>query len=283
MISLDAPIVRDLIKQALTEDIGCGDVTTRAILPEQKEITARYNARQECIIAGLPVIKQIFDLLGAEIDIKNLVEEGEKVLTGQDVAVIKGDARVILTGERLSLNFLQRMSAIATMTAKYQQAIKPYRAKITDTRKSCPNFRIFEKYSVGKGGGSFHRYGLYDCVMIKDNHIAAAGGIPQAVAMAKSKIPHTMKIEVETQSIDEVKQAIEAGVDIIMLDNMSVGEMKQAVAFIGKQAVTEASGTVTLENVNEIASTGVDYISTSAITARAGIIDIGLDICPDIA
>ncbi|OGI04198.1 MAG: nicotinate-nucleotide diphosphorylase (carboxylating) [Candidatus Melainabacteria bacterium GWF2_37_15] len=277
MYSLNNPLVKDLIKQALIEDIGHGDLTTFTIIPENQTVTARYNAREQCIVAGLPVLKMIFDLLGGDVNINYLANEGDRVKAGQDIAEISGNARAILTGERLSLNFLQRMSAIATMTARYQEAIKPYKARICDTRKSCPNFRIFEKYSVSIGGGSPHRFGLYDCVMIKDNHIAAAGGIEQAVMAAKQKISHTVKIEVETQSIEEVKQALEAGADIIMFDNMSVTQMEEAVKFVNSQAITEASGTVTLENINNIASSGVDYISTSAITAKAGIIDIGLD------
>lgn len=277
MFALSSLIVKDLIKQALIEDIGHCDLTTNAFIPEDKEIIANYKTRENCIVAGLPLLKTIFRMLDDRISVELLVKEGERVNAGQDIAVVKGNARAILTGERLSLNFLQRMSAIATMTAKFQEKISPYRAKICDTRKSCPNFRIFEKYSVGIGDGSPHRFGLYDCVMIKDNHIAASGGIKKAVSMAKSKIPHTMKIEVETQNIEEVKQALEAGADIIMLDNMKVDAMKEAVDTIKNKAITEASGTVTLENINEIASTGVDYISTSAITARAGIIDIGLD------
>ena len=277
MYSLTSPIVKDLIKQALIEDVGHGDLTTSIIIPENKTVTAKYNAREGCVVAGLSVLKMMFDLLDGDVKINYLVNEGDRVKAGQDIVEISGNARAILTGERLSLNFLQRMSAIATMTARYQEAIKPYKARICDTRKSCPNFRIFEKYSVGIGGGTPHRFGLYDCVMIKDNHIAAAGGIKQAVDTAKQKISHTVKIEVETQSIEEVKQALEAGADIIMLDNMSVEQMKEAVQLINNQVIIEASGTVNLENINNIASSEVDYISTSAITARAGIIDIGLD------
>lgn len=278
MLSLKSPIVKELIKQALIEDIGHCDLTTSVFIPEDKIISATYNTRQECIIAGLSLIQVIFTLLDNNVAIQLLVLEGEKVKAGQHIAIVKGSAQSILTAERLSLNFLQRMSAIATTTARFQQAINPYIAKICDTRKSCPNFRIFEKYAVGVGGGSPHRFGLYDCVMIKDNHIAISGGIKQAVESAKEKLPHTIKIEVETQSITEVKQALEAGADIIMFDNMQIEEMKEAVSLINNQAITEASGTVTIENVNKIASTGVDYISTSAITAKAGIIDIGLDI-----
>lgn len=268
-------IVKDLIKQALIEDIGHGDLTTNAFIPEDKTITAKYNFREPGIVAGLPLLKMIFV---GDAEVKLLISEGNKVNAGQDIAIVTGNARSILTYERVSLNFLQRMSAIATMTDKFQEAIKPYKAKICDTRKSCPNFRIFEKYSVKVGGGSPHRFGLYDCVMIKDNHIQVAGSIKEAITTARANVPHTVKIEVETESLEQVQQALDVGADIIMLDNMSVEQMKQAVKIIASRAVTEASGTVSLDTVNAIASSGVDYISTSAITARAGIIDIGLDI-----
>ncbi len=277
MYSLDTPVVKDLIKQALIEDIGHGDLTTNAFISEHQEMIARYNARKSCVIAGLPIIKLVFEILGADVRIETLVKEGDIIQAGKDIAIIRGNARAILTGERLSLNFLQRMCAIATMTHRFKQAIEPYKAKVSDTRKSCPNFRIFEKYSVSVGGGSPHRFGLYDCMMIKDNHIALAGNITEAIKHARNKIPHTVKIEVETQSLEQVSQAIELGVELILLDNMPIEQMKEAVSLIRKRAIVEASGNVTLENINQVASTGVDYISTSAITARAGIIDIGLD------
>ena len=279
MISLsNSGMVRNLVKQALIEDIGSADLTTESIIPAEQKITANYNTREEGIIAGLPLLEIIFAELGAEIAIKTFVKDGDKITQGQKLTVVKGSAQAILKGERLSLNFLQRMSAIATMTAKFQDAIKPYKAKVCATRKTCPNFRVFEKYSVITGGGSPHRFGLYDGVMIKDNHIAAAGSIKQAVEIIRQKIPHTIKVEVETENMKQVQEALDAGVDIIMLDNMPVEIMKEAVNLINGRAVTEASGTVTLENINQIASSGVDFISTSAITAKAGILDIGLDI-----
>lgn len=277
MYSLGNPLVKDLIKQALIEDIGHGDITTCAIIPNTKMARALYTAREECIVAGMPILKIIFEILGADVEAKMLVKKGEKVQAGQHIAEVTGNARAILTAERVSLNFLQRMSAIATLTAKYQEAIHPYKAKICATRKTCPNFRIFEKYSVTIGGGAQHRYGLYDCILIKDNHIAAAKSIKNAVHLARHRVSHTLKIEVETETIEQVKEALEAGADIIMLDNMSVWQITEAVNLINKKAITEASGNVTLKNVNDIASSGVDYISTSAITAKAGIIDIGLD------
>ena len=278
MISLDSLIVKDLIKQALIEDIGHGDLTANAFITDDKNIAAKYNSRTNGIIAGIPVLKTLFSILNPEIKIEPAVKEGDKITPNQIIAVIKGNARAILAGERVSLNFLQKMSAIATMTNKFQEAAKPYKAKVCDTRKSCPNFRIFEKYSVKIGGGSPHRFGLYDCVMIKDNHIQIAGNIEQAVKTVKKTVPHTIKIEVETETLEQVKEALGAGVDIIMFDNMPVEKMQEAVNLIKGRTVTEASGNVTLENINKIASSGVDYISSSAITAKAGILDIGLDI-----
>ena len=278
MISLENFIVYDLVKQALKEDIGHGDLTTNSFVSPYKVIEARFNSREDGILSGLPVVKTILKMLDENIEFMPILQDGDKILKGQNIAVVKGKARAILTGERLSLNFIQRMSAIATMTNKFQESIAPYKAKISDTRKSCPNFRIFEKYSVKVGGGSPHRFGLYDAVMIKDNHIKTAGSIREAVKIAKENVPHTIKIEVETENLAQVIEALDARADIIMFDNMSVEEMKKAVEIINGKSITEASGTINLETVNFIASSGVDYISTSAITAKAGIIDIGLDV-----
>lgn len=272
-------IVKKYIEQALIEDIGHGDVTTDSIVKEDQKLIAKINSRVDGIICGLDVVSRVFTLLDPYINVKNLIKDGDKVCKGQDIAIIEGCARAVLTGERTALNFIQRMSAIATLTNEYQQAIMPHNAKITDTRKTTPNFRIFEKYAVKIGGGSPHRFGLSDCVMIKDNHIELAGGsIKKAVKLVKDKIGHTVKIEVETENLKQIEEALEAGADIIMLDNMTVDEMSEAVLFINKKAITEASGNISLETVNNVASSGVDYISTSAINARAGILDIGLDI-----
>lgn len=278
MISLDNLMVYDLIRQALKEDIGHSDITTNSFISPDKVLDARFNSREDGILAGLPIVKTIYKILDESIEFTPLLKDGNKISKGQTIATVRGNARAILTGERVSLNFIQRMSAIATMTNKFQEAIKPYKAKIADTRKSCPNFRVFEKYSVATGGGSPHRFGLYDAVMIKDNHIQAAGSIKEAVKTARKNVSHTTKIEVETENLVQVSEALEVGADIIMLDNMNIEEMKKAIELIAGNAITEASGTVSLETVNLIASTGVDYISTSAITAKAGILDIGLDI-----
>ena len=241
-------------------------------------MTAKINSRNEGIVCGVDVVQLIFRMLDPEVCFEIRINDGERIAAGQDIAIIKGYARAILTGERTALNFLQRMCAIATLTNKYQLAIKPYKAKITDTRKTTPNFRIFEKYAVKAGGGSPHRFGLYDCVMIKDNHIRLAGSITEAVKRANENLSHTTKIEVEAETFEQVQEALDSKADIILLDNMSIETMKMVVEYIGERAITEASGNVTLENVNNVASTGVDYSSTSAITATAGIIDIGLDI-----
>lgn len=278
MISLDNLIVYDFIKQALIEDIGYGDITSNSFISADKVVEAKFNSREEGILSGLPVVKTVLKILDEDIEFIPLLEEGGKITPGQDIASVKGKARAILTAERLSLNFIQRMSAIATLTNKFQEAVKPYKAKICDTRKSCPNFRIFEKYSVKTGGGYPHRFGLYDGVMIKDNHIQIAGSIKEAVKIAKEKVPHTVKIEVETENFSQVIEALEANADIIMFDNMTLEEMTKAVEIINGKCVTEASGNISLETIKLTAATGVDFISTSAITAKAGILDIGLDI-----
>lgn len=277
MYSLDNLIVYDLIKQALKEDLGYGDITVNSLVSPEKIIEAKFNSREDGILAGLPVVETVFKILDPNIEFIPYLKDGDKISKGQNIAAVKGNARAILSGERVALNFIQRMSAIATTTKKFQETIKPYKAKISDTRKSCPNFRIFEKYSVKIGGGIPHRFGLDNAVMIKDNHIETVGSIKEAVESARKNVSFTTKIEVETENISQVKEALEAGADIIMLDNMPVEEMKKAVEIIAGRAITEASGTVSIETVNLIASSGVDYISTSSITAKAGILDIGLD------
>lgn len=270
-------IIKDLVKQALKEDIGHNDLTVDSIVKPDDSIKAIFNTRKEGIFCGGELIKLVFEILNPSVQVKLLVNDGEKIKVSQDLAIVEGDARAILTGERLALNFVQKMSAISTITNKYQQAIIPYSAKVTDTRKTTPNFRLFEKYAVQVGGGSPHRFGLFDCVMIKDNHIQLAGSITEAVKRVKNNISHTTKIEVETENFKQIREALDAGVDIIMLDNMTVDDMKEAVKLINNQAITEASGNITLETINNVASTGIDYISTSAITVKAGSMDIGLD------
>lgn len=270
--------VKKLIIQALEEDIGTGDITTNSIIKDGQSLIAKLNTRTDCIVAGLEVAKYIFNHLDSSLKFEILVKDGEFAPKGSDIAVLSGSAKAVLTGERTALNFIQRMSAIATMTRKFQDAVQPHKAQVTDTRKTSPNFRVFEKYAVTVGGGSSHRFGLYDAVLIKDNHIEAAGSITEAVKLVKKTLSHAVKVEVETETLDQVREAVATDIDIIMLDNMTTEMMKQAVEIIDGKFITEASGNVSLNNVNDIASTGVDYISTSAITAGAGIIDIGLDI-----
>lgn len=271
-------IVDEHIKQALKEDIGFGDITTDYIEADGKALTATMNSREDGILCGIEIVRRVFQILDKNVKVSTLLKDGDKMTKGQDIAIIEGNARAILTGERLALNYIQRLSAIATMTAQYQEVLKPYKANISETRKTTPNFRIFEKYAVKIGGATPHRFSLCDCVMLKDNHIAFCGGITQAVKLVRKHISHTHKIEVETDTLEQVKEALECGVDIIMLDNMDIETMKQAVEIIGTRAIVEASGQVNMKTLEDIAKTGVDVISTSVITAKAGSLDIGLDI-----
>lgn len=270
-------LFEDFIKQALKEDIGHGDITTSAVIKSDKRIKAVLKAKEDFILCGLQVFETVFKLLDKETKFSAKYKDGDKVKTDDIIGVIEGKASVILTGERTALNFIQRMSAIATCTNKFAKTVEAYGVKIADTRKTTPNFRVFEKYAVVTGGGYSHRFGLFDCVMIKDNHIKAAGGISQAVKALRKEISHTTKIEVETENLKEVKEALENQADIIMLDNMSPEEATKAVKIINKRAVTEISGKINFDNISEYAKTGVDYISTSAITAKAGTVDISLD------
>lgn len=269
--------VQDHVKMALMEDIGYGDITTENLAGENDFLKAELNTRSEGILCGCDVFKTVYETLSDKVDIKFYFKDGDKIKKGDKIADISGPAKDILMGERVALNYIQRMSGIATETSKYQDAIKPYSAKIVDTRKTTPNFRAFEKYSVKVGGGALHRFNLSDCAMIKDNHIRLAGSITAAVNKLRENISHAHKIEVECDTLEQVKEAVSVKSDIIMLDNMSVETMKQAVEMINHQAVVEASGNVKLDTVNVIASTGVDIISSSAIVAKAPTLDLALD------
>lgn len=271
-------IIEDHIKAALKEDIGFGDITTDSIAKESDFLMAVLNMRENGVLCGAQVFEKVFKILNNEIQVKFYFNDGDFVSAGDKVAVIRGSAKAILTGERTALNYIQRMSGIATETQKYQNAIGNYHAKITDTRKNTPNFRLFEKYAVKTGGGSLHRFNLSDCAMIKDNHIKLAGSITAAVEKVRANLSHAHKIEVECDTLEQVKEALGSRVDIIMLDNMSIDEMKQACAIINRKALVEASGGVSLDTVKQIASTGVDIISTSAIVAKAPTLDLALDI-----
>ena len=270
-------IVEEHVKNALKEDIGFGDITTDYLVPEDEVITAKLNTRQEGILCGIDIVEMVFKTLSKEVRVEKYFKDGEKIQKGDTLAVITGPARAILIGERTALNYVQRLSGIATETNKYQVAIGNNKARITDTRKTTPGFRMFEKYAVFTGGARLHRFNLADCVMIKDNHIQFAGSITNAVNKIRERLSHTHKIEIECDTIEQVKEAISAKADIIMLDNMSFDLMKQCVELIDGKAMVEASGNVTIETIGEIAKTGVDVISSSAIVAKAKTLDVALD------
>ncbi len=269
--------VQDHVKMALMEDIGYGDITTENLAGENDFLKGELNTRSEGVLCGCDVFKTVYETLSDKVEIKFYFKDGDKIEKGDKIADISGPAKDLLMGERVALNYIQRMSGIATETRKYQDAIKPYSAKIVDTRKTTPNFRAFEKYSVKVGGGALHRFNLSDCAMIKDNHIRLAGSITGAVNKLRENISHAHKIEVECDTLEQVKEAVSVKADIIMLDNMSIDTMKKAVEIINHQAVVEASGNVKLDTVNAIASTGVDIISSSAIVAKAPTLDLALD------
>lgn len=269
--------IEDHVKKALEEDIGFGDITTDYLTNEDDTMSCELNSRVEGILCGRTVFETVFRILSEKVEVKFFCKDGEEIKKGDLLATIKGPARYILMGERVALNYIQRMSGIATETNKYQKAIGNYKAKIVDTRKTTPLFRAFEKYSVKVGGGSLHRFNLSDCAMIKDNHIKYAGNLTNAVKKLREHISHAHKIEVECDTFEQVKEAVACGADIIMLDNMSIAQMKECVDYISGRAIVEASGNVNLSTVNEIASTGVDIISSSAIVAKAPTLDLGLD------
>jgi len=265
-----------IIENALREDLGSGDVTTDAIFSAADTCEALIIAKEEGVIAGIPIAKRVFQKLDPEVVFAQELKDGKHVKPGDTILEIKGLVRAVLSGERLALNLLQRMSGIATVTSKYVEAISGYRTEILDTRKTAPGLRVLDKYAVSVGGGQNHRIGLYDAVLIKDNHIDFAGSISKAIEIVRDKYKTRFKVEVETSNLHEVREALEAGADIIMLDNMSVKMMKEAVSIINRKAITEASGGITLDTVRESAETGVDFISVGAITHSSPALDIGL-------
>ena len=265
------------IKDALIEDIGFGDITTENLASDGDFLEGFLNTRSDGVLCGIDIFKTVYEILSKDIKIKFYFKDGDKIKKGDKLADISGPAKELLMGERLALNYIQRMSGIATETAKYQEAIAPYKAKIVDTRKTTPNFRAFEKYAVKTGGGALHRFNLSDCAMIKDNHIRLAGSITNAVTKLRGTISHAHKIEVECDTLEQVKEAIDCKADIIMLDNMPTDKMKTACELIAGRAIVEASGNVHLDTVNTIAACGVDIISSSAIVAKAPTLDIALD------
>ena len=275
---LDFESIKSVIDYALKEDIGSGDITTNSLIPNDLQTSATMTAKSSGIVAGLAVAEYVFRTLSPDIAWHPFVNDGDKIAKGDLIVQIAGSYRALLTGERLALNFVQRMSGIATQTADSVNAISGFKTKILDTRKTAPGLRLLDKYAVLMGGGTNHRIGLYDMVLIKDNHIKVAGGITNAVAQIKKSIPPGIKIEVETTSIDEVKEALAAGVDIIMLDNMNTAMMTECVKLIGGRAKVEASGNMTLERLKEVASTGVDFISIGALTHSVTAFDISMNI-----
>lgn len=262
----------------LEEDVGSGDITTENIIPQTAKTVGLIQAKQHGIVAGIDVARLVFTTLSPEISFTAMVKDGDEVEEHTILAKIEGDARVILTGERLALNLMQHMSGIATLTASFVKLAEGTKAHVVDTRKTLPGLRMLEKYAIRVGGGRNHRMGLYDAVMIKDNHIKVAGSIKRAIEMTRAEISHTIKIEVETETIEQVKEAVAARADIIMLDNMSIDMMQEAVRYIDGRAIVEASGGVTKERLTAIAKTGVDVISIGALTNSAPILDISLDI-----
>lgn len=266
------------IEDWLQEDLGFGDITTMSTIPESEHGIGILYAKEAGVVAGLPIARQVFETVDPELVFTAKVEEGSRVEYGQQIAEVSGSVRSILSGERLALNLMQRLSAIATKTNEYVQAVAGTKARVVDTRKTTPGMRFLEKYAVRIGGGHNHRFALYDAVMIKDNHIKGAGGIAQAVAAARAAIPHTMTVEVEAETLGQVQEALDAGADIIMLDNMSNEQMAEAVRLIAGRAVVEASGGVNLQTIGSIAATGVDIISVGALTHSVKAFDISLDL-----
>lgn len=266
----------ELILMALKEDITSEDVSTNAVMPKAQKGTVELIAKEDGVIAGLSVYARVFTLLDADTEVTFHCEDGDEVKKGQLLANVTGDIRVLLSGERVALNYLQRMSGIATYTRQVAKLLEGSGVTLLDTRKTTPNCRVFEKYAVRVGGGSNHRYNLSDGVLLKDNHIGAAGSVAKAVSMAKEYAPFVRKVEVEVETLDQVKEAVEAGADIIMLDNMTPETMKKAVELIGGRAETECSGNVTRENIEKICEIGVDYVSSGALTHSAPILDISM-------
>ena len=266
----------NLILLALQEDITSEDITTNSVMRDYQLGEVELICKEDGVIAGLDVFKRVFELLDDKTKVTFTCKDGDEVKKGQKLGLVRGDIRVLLSGERTALNYLQRMSGIATYTRNIADLLKGSKTKLLDTRKTTPGMRIFEKYAVKVGGGYNHRYNLSDGILLKDNHIGAAGGVKEAVLMAKEYAPFVRKIEVEVENLDMLKEALEAGADIIMLDNMSVEDMKEAVRLTAGRAETECSGNVTKENVARLVDIGVDYISSGALTHSSPILDLSL-------
>ena len=277
MIEKD-PYVKRIVQSAVEEDLGFGDLTTDAIVGPEARGKATLIGREELVLAGLPVFKMVFLLMSTEIVFEEFYAEGDLVPAGERVCVLKGPLSFILKGERTALNFLQRMSGIATLTRKYVEKAGSSKVRILDTRKTVPGLRVLDKYAVRTGGGFNHRFGLFDGILVKDNHIAAAGSITRAVELARKNSPHTVRVEVEVEDLKGVKEAVETGVDTILLDNMDPGVMGKAVEIVKGRAALEASGGINLDTIEETAKTGVDFVSVGALTHSAKAADFSLEI-----
>lgn len=275
-MTLDKKQIDKIVLNALEEDMPYGDVTTDNLIPEDDVTEAKFIAKAEGVIAGMPVAARVFELIDNRISFEIFKNDGDKVAKGDIIAILRGPTAGILKGERTALNLMQRLSGIATRTNVFTELVKDYKVSVADTRKTTPGLRYLEKYAVRCGGGRNHRYSLSDAVMLKDNHIAAGGGILSAVAKVRANIPHTVKIEVEVEDMEMVRQAVESGADIIMLDNMNEAAMAEAVKYIDGKALVEASGDVTEERIRAIAETGVDIISIGRITHSVKALDISL-------
>jgi nicotinate-nucleotide pyrophosphorylase (carboxylating) len=277
--ALSPLLIADAVRAALQEDLGrAGDITTQATIPASAQANAVIAAREEGVIAGLPLAREAFRQIDAEIAFEPCVEDGAHVAPGAVVARIKGSARGVLGAERVALNYLGRLSGIASLTQRFAARIAHTKAKVCDTRKTTPLLRAFEKYAVRCGGGSNHRFGLDDAILIKDNHIAVAGGVARALRAAKAFKGHLVKIEIEVDTLAQLREVLAEGADVVLLDNMSLEDLREAVAMIGGRMIAEASGGVTLESIAAIAETGVDLISVGALTHSARVMDLGLDV-----
>lgn len=268
--------VAELIEMALKEDMGTGDITTLSVIDAEREAHGIYKAKEDGIVCGLDLIARVYHAISDEVHVVYHTHDGAFIKRGDVIAEVFGNAQVLLSGERVGLNLLQRLSGVSTATKKAVDAVEGFDVKIVDTRKTTPGMRVLEKYAVRVGGGNNHRFGLADGVLIKDNHITAAGGITEAIKRAKANAPHTLKIEVEVESIEQAKEALTAGADIIMLDNMSADDMKTCVSMINGKALTEASGNMGERDLAEVAQTGVDFISIGALTHSVKALDISL-------
>lgn len=277
-MKLDKFYIQDIVMNALKEDMPLGDITTDNIIGDASESKAEFLAKQDAVIAGLEVARHVFEILDGTVKFTASVSDGDQVKKGDIIAKVSGPTRALLKGERTALNFLQRLSAIATITDRYVRKVEGLDVKIADTRKTTPGLRLLEKYAVSAGGGSNHRFSLSDGVLIKDNHIAAAGGITNAIQRVRGSIPHTVKIEVEVESIEEVQEALDNKADIIMLDNMTNEQMAEAVGLIDGRALVEASGNISEDTIYNVALTGVDIISVGKLTHSANSVDISMNI-----